>query len=53
MAGNPNTPTPRGGPRIIDFGDFTTIRVGVCYDQLCEIFLKFDVDLKKIGMAKK
>ena len=37
---------------IIDFGDFTTIRVGVCYDQLCEIFLKFDVDLKKNGMAK-
>jgi len=37
---------------IIDFADFTTIRVGVCYDRLCEIFLKFDVDLKKIGMAK-
>ncbi len=36
---------------IIDFGDFTTIRVGVCYDKLCDIFLKFDVDLKKIGMA--
>ena len=37
---------------IIDFGDFTTIRIGVCYDQLCEIFLKFNVDLKKNGMAK-
>jgi tRNA A37 threonylcarbamoyladenosine synthetase subunit TsaC/SUA5/YrdC len=36
---------------IIDFRDFKTIRVGVCYDQLCEIFLKFKIDLKQIGMA--
>ena len=32
---------------IIDFTDFKTVRIGVCYDQLCEIFKKFDVELKK------
>jgi len=36
---------------IIDFTTFKTVRVGVCYDKLCEIFLKFDIDLKKNGMA--
>lgn len=36
---------------IIDFTSFKTIRIGVCYDKLCEIFLKFDIDLKKNGMA--
>lgn len=36
---------------IIDFTTFKTVRIGVCYDQLCEIFLKFDIDLKKNGMA--
>jgi len=37
---------------IIDLRDFKTIRVGVCYDQICELLLKnFDVDLKAIGTA--
>ena len=36
---------------IIDFTTFKTVRIGVCYDKLCEIFLKFDIDLKKNGMA--
>ena len=36
---------------IIDFSTFKTVRVGVCYDRLCEIFLKFDIDLKANGMA--
>lgn len=36
---------------IIDFQTFKTIRVGVCYDQLCAIFLKFKIDLKANGMA--
>ena len=36
---------------IIDFTTFKTVRIGVCYDKLCDIFLKFDIDLKKNGMA--
>jgi tRNA A37 threonylcarbamoyladenosine synthetase subunit TsaC/SUA5/YrdC len=36
---------------IIDFTTFKTVRVGVCYDKLCEIFLKFAIDLKANGMA--
>ncbi|MBM3504994.1 MAG: hypothetical protein FJX65_14110 [Alphaproteobacteria bacterium] len=36
---------------IIDFRTFKTVRVGVVYDKLCEIFLKFKIDLKAIGMA--
>ncbi|MCH8184078.1 MAG: hypothetical protein IID55_12925 [Proteobacteria bacterium] len=36
---------------IIDFTTFKTVRIGVCYDRLCEIFLEFDIDLKKNGMA--
>ena len=31
---------------IIDFGNFETIRSGVCYDEIREIFSKFDVDLR-------
>ena len=36
---------------IIDFQSFKTIRVGVCYDQLCAIFLKFKIDLLALGKA--
>ena len=36
---------------IIDFESFKTIRIGVCYDKLCEIFLKFKIDLLANGMA--
>ncbi|MSO64877.1 MAG: hypothetical protein EXQ85_03585 [Alphaproteobacteria bacterium] len=36
---------------IIDFVTFKTVRVGVVYDQLCDIFLKFKVDLKAIAAA--
>lgn len=36
---------------IIDFTTFKTVRVGVCYGRLCEIFLKFKIDLKANGMA--
>jgi tRNA A37 threonylcarbamoyladenosine synthetase subunit TsaC/SUA5/YrdC len=36
---------------IIDFRTFKTVRVGVVYDKLCEIFLKFKIDLRAIGMA--
>ena len=36
---------------IIDFENFNTIRVGVCYDSLCEIFLKFDIDLQEIAKS--
>ncbi|MDC0074294.1 Sua5/YciO/YrdC/YwlC family protein [Alphaproteobacteria bacterium] len=36
---------------IIDFSNFQTIRVGVCYEKICEIFLKFNVDLKRISSA--
>lgn len=36
---------------IIDFTTFKTVRVGVCYDRLCEIFLTFGIDLKANGMA--
>ncbi len=32
---------------IIDFGNFETIRIGVCYDKIREIFSKFGVDLKE------
>ena len=31
---------------IINFGNFETIRSGVCYDEIREIFSKFDVDLR-------
>ena len=30
---------------IIDFGNFETIRIGVCYDKIRAIFSKFGVDL--------
>ena len=30
---------------IIDFGNFQTIRIGVCYDKIRTIFSKFGVDL--------
>ena len=37
---------------IIDLKDYKTIRIGVCYDQICEIIKKnFDIDLKAIGLA--
>lgn len=37
---------------IIDLRDFKTIRIGVCYDQICEILKdNFDIDLKAIGLA--
>ena len=36
---------------IIDFGNFRTVRVGVVYEQLCEIFLRFKVDLKANAMT--
>ena len=37
---------------IIDLRDYKTIRVGVCYDRICEIVLEnFDIDLKAIGTA--
>ncbi len=36
---------------IIDFTTFKTVRIGVCYDRICEIFLKFDVNLKRKGRA--
>ena len=37
---------------IIDLRDFKTIRVGVCYQRICEILLqRFDIDLQAIGMA--
>ena len=37
---------------IIDMRTFKTVRVGVCYERLCEIFKKdFDLDLLEIGMA--
>ena len=32
---------------IIDFGNFETIRIGVCYDKIREIFSKFGVDLRE------
>ena len=32
---------------IIDFGNFETIRIGVCYDKIRTIFSKFGVDLKE------
>ena len=31
---------------IIDFDNFETIRIGVCYDKIRKIFSKFDVDLR-------
>ena len=31
---------------IIDFSNFETIRIGVCYDEIRKIFSKFDVDLR-------
>ena len=31
---------------IIDFDNFKTIRIGVCYDKIRKIFSKFDVDLR-------
>lgn len=34
---------------IIDLRDFKTIRVGVCYDKICDVFQEgFDIDLKGI-----
>lgn len=37
---------------IIDLRSFETIRVGVCYDQICDIVRdKFDIDLKAISAA--
>jgi tRNA A37 threonylcarbamoyladenosine synthetase subunit TsaC/SUA5/YrdC len=36
---------------IIDFTTFKTVRIGVCYDRICEIFLKFDVNLRRKGRA--
>ena len=37
---------------IIDLRTFKTVRVGVCYDRLCEIFKKdFNIDLLELGMA--
>ncbi len=36
---------------IIDFTTFKTVRIGVCYDKLCEIFLEFKIDLRANGMA--
>ena len=37
---------------IIDFRTFKTVRIGHCYDQLCDIFHKdFGIDLRQIGMA--
>ncbi len=37
---------------IIDLRTFKTVRVGVCYERLCEIFKKdFDIDLLQLGMA--
>ncbi len=37
---------------IIDLRDFKTIRVGVCYERICEILLQtFDIDLAAIGMV--
>lgn len=32
---------------IIDFGNFETIRIGVCYDKIREIFSKFGVELRE------
>jgi hypothetical protein len=32
---------------IIDFGNFETIRIGVCYDKIRKIFSKFDVELRE------
>tara|TARA_Y100001970_G_C14123795_1_gene797800 strand:- start:44 stop:748 length:705 start_codon:yes stop_codon:yes gene_type:complete len=32
---------------IIDFGNFETIRIGVCYDEIREIFSKFGVELRE------
>ena len=32
---------------IIDFDNFKTIRIGVCYDKIRKIFSKFDVDLRE------
>ncbi len=37
---------------IIDLRSFKTVRVGVCYDRLCEILKKdFNIDLLELGMA--
>ena len=37
---------------IIDLKDFKTIRVGVCYDAICDVFREgFDIDLKAIMAA--
>lgn len=37
---------------IIDLRDFKTIRVGVCYERICEILLReFAIDLAAIGLA--
>jgi tRNA A37 threonylcarbamoyladenosine synthetase subunit TsaC/SUA5/YrdC len=37
---------------IIDLRDFKTIRVGVCYERICEILLEeFAIDLAAIGLA--
>ena len=37
---------------IIDMRTFKTVRIGVCYERLCEIFKKeFAIDLLELGMA--
>ena len=39
---------------IIDLRDFKTIRVGVCYDLICNLLMEnFSIDLKSIGTANE
>tara|TARA_Y100001970_G_scaffold294368_1_gene451821 strand:- start:2472 stop:3179 length:708 start_codon:yes stop_codon:yes gene_type:complete len=39
---------------IIDLRDFKTIRVGVCYEEICRLFkLNFSIDLIEIGTAEE
>ncbi len=37
---------------IVDLRDYKTVRIGHCYDAICDILLEdFGIDLKSIGMA--
>lgn len=46
---------PRGmGSTIVDLTNFDTIRAGICYERICEIFLDhFNVDLKAIAAHRR
>ncbi len=42
------------GSTIVDLTNFDTIRAGICYDEICQVFLdRFNVDLRAIAAQRR